>query len=1666
MKHKILSRALSLTAAAAMVCTAAGGSGSLSIAAAQLRQPDPIPVTEQQTDTLVPVIVKVAGDAVLAHPDAENAGADFLESDLAKQIEAECSAVQQSVQNNIRRLYPELNVSFSYTTLYNGFSCELPADLIEQVRALPNVISAVKADTVEIPQMDRAAALSGFPAYYDMTGCSGEGQVIAVIDSELDVTHPMFAPLADDIETALSREDIAEIAGSGELHVNVDPDRAYISSKLPYVIDYVDDYYDGLHNERNYHGTHVCGIAAGNAFKDSDGKDISGIAKDAQLLFFATSTNGGGIALDASIAALEDAIRLHADVINMSWGAIREYFGENPLSDVLNAADHAGIVVCSSAGNADDGTKSYGKTRTPEALNYGVISDKAELGSPVFLIASADNTGLSEAGTLFFGGEKIVYRPMMNDYGSIIYLSDELKPGNYEYVYCGKGMGSEIRNLDLSDKIMLIDRGYLDFTSMAGLANDSKAVGVIVIDKEYPDGLDYARSVYNDMPLAVITYQEGQMLREAAQKVITITGEKVMRDYPTQVSSYSSWGVKESLDLRPDIMGIGGRVRSAGYASSLETMSGTSMSSPYVTGCVAVIREYLRQQGITLTGSEFSAYIRRLLMNAAIPYEENGNFVTPRRQGAGLVSLDRAVSAKVLMSGETGDAKVNLFDNLGTEFSFPVTLTNNSPEDVTFSDSGLRLTTDAFHFDKDLACNVLYGQQALSSTTDFSGPVTVGAGQSQTVTVHVSLDSAQYASLKETFKYGFFIEGYLMLSGAENSADVSIPVFGFSDDWAQFPIADSKSAGTAVLFGNDAISTGLSLVEANLILKDIKARVSEDELYDYYSNPEAFMTEEEKQLIRYGRNDVWISPNDDSVADAALGVILNINRWSKGTYQLQDADGNVLYEKEIRNTIEPLGTSSYFGLDYTDPAEAYDQTSLKEGEYSVVAKAYVNYPGSAEAPQEYRSTFHVDKTAPEVAYKIVESGARVYLEIWASDNQALQGITVTGIGRGGLKGTYQPDDGEKDGGDNLVWNARWLDCWRGSIGTFLNEDIQSRVSANTRNRLPYVLREMCGLTDYQEGDTFNFQDVIAPTLDETGKLHILYDITDLSHYSFTVLDNAYNYAEIRSIEDSAERLIKENSVWQDYSNGLFEISDGNLTFASYYDGSVKTYSAEAEKETLVLKNSSETRTFTVYLLSDNLYKLIEEDTDTYYTLRPEPSGKHYAELMPTLTVKDAIELAIDDSEAFWNSNPFISENFPLSAAGKRPVLSNYILSNPSTLMINLSYGQNEDDHETTEQYMLSLSNGRGSASYSDPHGIEKGLYFYTRHVDLIENDLTAVPAGLYYSKNTNEYYLFGENTSENRILYSQTYNHMIPFSNGSQDKPFTYTVDEDSTIVISCANQSLTGKLSGGDGPKDLHILLDTKQDNCEANLVYYEYELIFVTDDPEQIASLRSPNELIALASAYEEAVTGIKVESSALDGALSSETNDEPHAGFSWIVDTPDCFYSYAIHFNIFTLIGSDMYGNVIDLLNPPKLSEDAHSLSEIRETAAAYALQRDGIEAEQIEQRIIADNAAMSIVSSENYDNVQIYTFNAYTGFGFDMNGNPITMFQTETYMCGDVNCDGMRDVADAVLLARYLAEDTGAVIAETGKRNSDCNGSGKPDQNDVVLILKAIARLIRF
>ena len=157
----------------------------------------------------------------------------------------------------------------------------------------------------------------------------GNGVVVAVIDSGVDVTHPDLA---------------ANIwANPGEECGNsIDEDHnGYVDDCIGWDFANDDASVDGLVG----HGTHVAGIIAAEA---DNRIGISGVAYDAKVMVL--KVGDGTPALSAAIEAMDYAIANGAMVINASW-QIDDPAAAPFLDTALAAAEQAGVLVVTGAGN-------------------------------------------------------------------------------------------------------------------------------------------------------------------------------------------------------------------------------------------------------------------------------------------------------------------------------------------------------------------------------------------------------------------------------------------------------------------------------------------------------------------------------------------------------------------------------------------------------------------------------------------------------------------------------------------------------------------------------------------------------------------------------------------------------------------------------------------------------------------------------------------------------------------------------------------------------------------------------------------------------------------------------------------------------------------------------------------------------------------------------------------------------------------------------------------------------------------------------------------------------------------------------------------------------------------------------------------------------------------
>ncbi len=385
------------------------------------------------------------------------------------------------------------------------------------------------------------------------SGCMGEGMIIAVIDTELDVTQNMFTPI-DKKNTRLGYKDIERMISDGiGFSGKFTADDVYISSKLPFVFSYSGE---SISDPEVYHGTHVAGIAAGNRVMTRKGI-ISGIAPDAQIIFMGVSDADKNISDDAVLAAMEDAVRLGADVINMSFGDEYESFDLNdPLRAAVAAAEDAGIIVCQSAGNTGDYQK-------PAVFpHFTTVSESCNYSGVMSVAASVNRNGLKEEEFEWFSfmGTKINYYIPYNEEFTQRYSWNI--SGSYELVFADV---HDLESCDLTGKIAAVltetEEEYELLRSSVGLIADKGAAALIYT---VPDGVDVYSESYKkrpSVPVAAVTSKCMRYILEAeGEKVI---GIPELQDPYGDIMSFSSYGVTSSLELEPDITAPGGYIYSA-----------------------------------------------------------------------------------------------------------------------------------------------------------------------------------------------------------------------------------------------------------------------------------------------------------------------------------------------------------------------------------------------------------------------------------------------------------------------------------------------------------------------------------------------------------------------------------------------------------------------------------------------------------------------------------------------------------------------------------------------------------------------------------------------------------------------------------------------------------------------------------------------------------------------------------------------------------------------------------------------------------------------------------------------------------------------------------------------------------------------------------------------
>ncbi len=671
-----------------------------------------------------------------------------------KQTQAQVTAKIESA------LGQELDVAWNLTLAANIISANVLYGQIEAISKVPGVKAveletrhepAVVAEDEVEPTMIAATPMTGAD-YVWSAGYTGAGSRIAVIDTGIDTDHQSFAASgfeyslayqaglkgldAEDYMDSLDLLDAAEVESLlDKLNVTIDPEQTYVSSKIPFAYNYIDIDYDVTHDNdtQGGHGSHVEGIAAANAFiPKEDGSfanaltetHVQGVAPDAQLIVMKVFGKAGGAYTADYMAAIEDAIILGCDAVNLSLGSANPGFSYSyDCEDVMNALVDCDTVVSMAAGNAG-GWADHSVAGAPYL--YADDVSMSTVGSPgswinALTVASATNNSL-HAQYIQVGNSMITYSQSAYSNAPIVTIA-----GDYEYVFID-GLGStadwDAVGNALEGKVAVCSRGTLSFSEKANNAVARGAAAVIIYNNT--DGtinMDLTDYTYTK-PVISITQDHGAAMKQNAQpvedragNVIYYLGELTIAKEPgiisseseyVTMSSFSSWGVAGSLTLKPEITTPGGNIYSVDGevdgGTAYVTNSGTSMASPHNAGLAALVAQYIRENDLVeKTGQSPRHLINSLLMSTATPEieEASGYYWSVMKQGAGMANGAAAISAGtyILMdenatdSWKDGKVKAELGDdpNRTGAYSFSFSVNNFSDEDKSYT-----LTSDFF----------------------------------------------------------------------------------------------------------------------------------------------------------------------------------------------------------------------------------------------------------------------------------------------------------------------------------------------------------------------------------------------------------------------------------------------------------------------------------------------------------------------------------------------------------------------------------------------------------------------------------------------------------------------------------------------------------------------------------------------------------------------------------------------------------------------------------------------------------------------------------------------------------------------------------------------------------------------------------------------------------
>ena len=885
---------------------------------------------KQDPNEIVRVVVVVDGQTSSTEKNGNG-------NDVNSKINQEA---QLQVKNSAKKL-EGATIRQSYNSLINGFSMTIKRSEIPKLRKMPGVKSVTESRKF-YPTMTNAKALTQAYGAWQELGYKGEGMVVSIIDTGIDVKHKDMRLTEDISKAKIKRNEVKD----------------GFTDKVPYGHNFADGNDVVKDADGNsMHGMHVAGIVGANGTEEEvkSLKAIQGVAPESQLLamkVFSNVPGETGAYDDDIIAAIEDSVKHKADVINMSLGGPGGLQDENdPVEMAIKSATDKGTLVVIAAGNETNSATLSSWNNIP-TNQYG-IPDVAIVGQPgtakdAMTVASFENSKLTGDALSFTIGEKT---------DRMFYIASEVKPagkltGKYDLVDCGTDT-SGFKGKDVKGKIAIVKRDSAGSKAIRNAAQTAGAVGLIIYSEDGNEAASGMTVAPGLIPAAWVGNSNGKKLIAGISKgeKIFFDGTLITADNPlgNDMSSFTSFGPTPNLDFKPEITAPGGNIFSTVNNNQYETMSGTSMATPHTAGSEALIMQGIKKLNPSITGRDLVELAKKTAINTAAPQLDKFNPdksipYSPRRQGAGMIQIKDAITNNVTVTDKYGNADIAL-KQIGKASGFELIVKNYGSSAATYKVNAGKVLTELRSIDEDM--HIMEAAIPEAKIWVDGDVVTVPANSSIKLKVTINLP--------DNFPTENFVEGYIKLvSNDAKIPSLNVPYMGFYGDWSKPTIVDKP------MWEEGNLTHKTALVNGTFFGFPLYAGYCKDANGNPSSNPDI----------------IAVSPNGDGYSDIvmpAMGILRNAKVMNMDIVKKVNGQDVVVSRVNVSNNVRrpqlETSESQVINEDGTWDGGVYDsitgtKVTAPEGQYYYRITSKSDIENAKE--QTVYMPVKVDVTAPEI----------------------------------------------------------------------------------------------------------------------------------------------------------------------------------------------------------------------------------------------------------------------------------------------------------------------------------------------------------------------------------------------------------------------------------------------------------------------------------------------------------------------------------------------------------------------------------------------------------------------------------------------------------------------------------------------------------------------------